>query len=150
MVRQITLHEIEVTSHTYSKKALVEVGYIHHNIQSSDHQHRYCSRYYCPYMKDWKRSNITPIFKKGKWSASNCQLRLIESAMQLRSLWRCGKTKNVVIQTVKMIPSSNLRPRWRTMEVGGGIPQNESEAVEYLQKRCIFLALSEVLFSKII
>ncbi len=53
----------------------------------------------------------------------------------------------MVIQTVKVIPSSNLRPRWRTMEVGG-IPQNESEAVEYLQKRCPF-ALSEVSFLKL-
>ncbi len=30
---------------------------------------------------------------------------------------------------------------------GGGIPQNESEAVEYLQKICFF-ALSEVSFQK--
>ncbi len=31
---------------------------------------------------------------------------------------------------------------------GGGIPQNESEAVEYLKKRC-FLALSGVSFLKL-
>ncbi len=29
------------------------------------------------------------------------------------------KKKYVEIQTVKVIPSSNLRPRWQTMEVGG-------------------------------
>ncbi len=71
------------------------------------------------------------------------------AAAKLSYLWRCGKKnkKNVVIQTVKVIPSSNLRPRWRTME-GGGIPQNKSEAVEYLQKKNIF-ALSEVSFLKL-
>ncbi len=50
----------------------------------------------------------------------------------------------MVIHNVKVIPSSNLRPRWLTMEVGG-IPQNESEAVEYLQKICFF-AVSDVSF----
>ncbi len=54
----------------------------------------------------------------------------------------------MIIQTVKVIPSSNLRPRWQTMEVGGGILQNESEAVEYLQKKCFF-ALSDVSFLKL-
>ncbi len=34
------------------------------------------------------------------------------------------------------------------MEVGG-IPQNESEAVEYLQKNMLFFALSEVSFLKV-
>ncbi len=34
------------------------------------------------------------------------------------------------------------------MEVGG-IPQNESEAVEYLQKNMFFFALSEVSFLKV-
>ncbi len=53
----------------------------------------------------------------------------------------------MVIQTVKVIPSSNLRPRWQTIEVGG-IPQNESEAVEYLQKNMLFV-LSEVSFLKL-
>ncbi len=57
------------------------------------------------------------------------------------------KKKKVVIQTVKVIPSSNLRPRWWTMEVGG-IPQNDSEAVEYLQKKKLF-ALLEVSFLKL-
>ncbi len=40
----------------------------------------------------------------------------------------------MVIQTVKVIPSSN---------------QNESEAVEYLQKKEAFFALSEVCFIKL-
>ncbi len=34
------------------------------------------------------------------------------------------------------------------VEAGGGIPQNESEAVEYLPKK-IFFALSEVSFLKL-
>ncbi len=64
------------------------------------------------------------------------------AAKQLQSSLTCRdvvKKKNVVIQTVKVIPSSNLRPRWRTMEVGGGggIPQNESEAVEYLKQKML-------------
>ncbi len=42
-------------------------------------------------------------------------------------MWK-KKRRNVVIQTVKVIPSSNLHPRWRD-HGGGGIPQNESEAV---------------------
>ncbi len=57
------------------------------------------------------------------------------AAKQLQSSLTCRdvvKKTNVVIQTVKVISSSNLRPRWQTMEVGGGVPQNESEAVEYL------------------
>ncbi len=58
------------------------------------------------------------------------------------------KKKYVVIQNVKVIPSSNLRPRWQTMEVRRGVPQNESEAVEYLQKRSFF-ALSKVSFLKL-
>ncbi len=48
----------------------------------------------------------------------------------------------MVIQTVKVIPSSNLGPRWPTMEVGG-IPQNESETVEYLLSEVSFLKLSK-------
>ncbi len=78
----------------------------------------------------------------------------IESALQLRSSLTCRDVvkRNVVIQTVKVIPSSNLRPRWRTMEVGGGgfwIPQNDSEAVEYLNNKKWFFALSEVSFIKL-
>ncbi len=78
---------------------------------------------------------------------------VIESAMQLQSSCKISLTcrdvvkKNVVIQAVKVIPSSNLHPRWWTMEVGW-IPQNESEAVEYLQNRCFF-ALSDVSFLKL-
>ncbi len=58
------------------------------------------------------------------------------------------KKEEVVIQTVKVIPLSNLHSRWQTMEVGGG-PQNESEAVEYLPKKRCFFALSEVSFLKL-
>ncbi len=73
-----------------------------------------------------------------------------ERHSQLQSSLTCRdvvkkKKKNVVIQTVKVIPSSNLRPRWQTMEVGG-IPQNESKTVEYLQKKKLFLLCQRFLF----
>ncbi len=68
--------------------------------------------------------------------------------MPLRSSPTCRDVvKKKKKKTVKVIHSSNLRPRLRTMEVRG-IPQNENEVVEYLQKRCLF-ALSEVSFLKL-
>ncbi len=78
-----------------------------------------------------------------------CNRECHAAAKQLQSSLTCRDVvkKNVVIQAVKVIPSSNLHPRWWTMEVGW-IPQNESEAVEYLQKRCFF-ALSDVSFLKL-
>ncbi len=69
--------------------------------------------------------------------------------MQLQSSLTCrdvekNKCSNSNCQSDTFIkPSSKLADHG-----GGGIPQNESEAVEYLQKRCFF-ALSEVSFLKL-
>ncbi len=71
-------------------------------------------------------------------------MKQLQSSLTCRDVVK--KEVNVVIQTVKVIPSSNRRPRWQTMEVGG-IPQNESEVVEYLKKKDAFLLC---FFSKII
>ncbi len=50
---------------------------------------------------------------------------IIENVMQLQSSLTCRDMvkENVVIQTVKVIPSSNIRPRWWTMEVGVDSPE---------------------------
>ncbi len=53
----------------------------------------------------------------------------------------------MVIQTVKVIPSSNLRPRWRTMEVGG-FPRMKVRLLNTSKKDAYF-ALSEVSFLKL-
>ncbi len=88
------------------------------------------------YLLSIESSEIRSIFTKLRLDINR---EHHEAAKQMQSSLTCRdvvKKTNVVIQIVKVIPSSNLRPRWWTMEVEG-IPQNESEAVGYLQKKML-------------
>ncbi len=83
--------------------------------------------------------------------------RIIKSTMQLQSSLTCGdvvkkKCGNSNCQSDTYIHQTFVQDRgpWR-WGGGGGIPRNEREAVEYLQKKILFcsFALSEVSFLKL-
>ncbi len=54
------------------------------------------------------------------WPMGNRERHAAAKQLQISFTCRDVVKKEVVIQTVKVIPPSNLRPRWPTMNVGGG------------------------------